>query len=926
MRRATSGRDVCRSIPVPFPPELRSREETSSPVTSLASSTELIVAAIGWFDSKEKATAVVFMMIALFAASAGWLVFRHVSFVRGVGAATSAVRRSLAEGNWSPADRLNGITVALKPNQVMGDVWSHYHATLREDPRLPGGFVNLVDPTAWFAVRNLKGSGYDKWASTWASVFLCLGLLFTFIGLSAALMKVGNVDDAAHLREGINGILSVSSAKFITSIFGILLFIIWVVGGRLLSAGQQGAAAEFAFEVQKVTTLVTPEVLLMDQLLASREQAERMRTLKDDISVAFEAKLSEVVGQRLDGFPEHIGNSIRPIVEAINGMGGSLSQGADDAMGRVADRLEQAAAAIHAAQGGIGSSGEAFGNTVVQAAATMSETVTRMASAFDDKMVALEQRIGGVDSALRQGASSISGITEGMSVVTGAALKQALETISAQAANGAEQARQQAEAAMRPLLQSMQALAEQISRQAVEGSGSLVEGSRSAANLLTSAAGGVGDRMVELEARIGRIDEAMARGAQAIQGVSAGMSDAASATLTRALEAIADQAARAADQTREQTVAAMQPLTQGLQEVMAELRTRAAEGSGHLVAGGKSASEALIAAAGGITTTMAGLEARIGSIDAALSKGSQSIASIGDELSRATSSALGASLETISQEAARGAEQARQQSHAAMEPLLVGLTSLAEQIRDQAAAGRDTLVDGGRAAAETLAAAAERMADQLAAASREASANLQSASRAMADRMDGAVAQFKAVEAAVGAHVGHLARTGTTIAAAGSTFDAAAGQLRQAAEPIKATLASVDGSARKATEVLEAATGLHVRLSESATVMRDSIGAASTGLAATSQTAQSAFEGYSARFEGVDAALKTTIEDLRNGVGGIGTEAGRLVEGVKDQLGDALSKLGMGVEGLTEAVGEMQETADRLEAALSRRERQLVHP
>lgn len=882
-------------------------------------STDFIVDAIGLFDTKEKATVVVLLMFALCIAFGGWLCFKHYRFVRPIRGAEGAVRATLARAELTPADRLNEISKSLRGHTVLGDAWSRYHATLRDDPRNPGGFVNLVDPTAWFTARSLPGGGYEKWAVTWASVFLCLGLLFTFIGLSAALMKLGDVADAAKLRDGINGVLSVSSAKFMTSIVGIALFIGWVIFGRLIGAGQQEATAAFASAVQRVTTMLTPEVVLMDQLLASREQVDRMKTMKDDIAVAFEAKLSSVVGARLDSFPAQFGKSVQPVVEAINGIGGTISQGADDALARVADRLEQAAAAIQAAQGGFGSSGDAFGRSVGQAAAAMSDTVTSMSTTLDAKMASLEERIAGVNTALQSGATSISGIAEGMGAATNAALKEAFEAIAAQATRGAEQARTQAEASIQPLFQSMQILAEQIRKQVDEGSSSLVEGGRSAANLLTSAAGGVGDRMADLEARIHRMDEAMDRGAQAITGVSAGMSDAAAATLTRALEAIADQSKRGAEQAREQTIAAVQPLMETMKETMAELRARAAEGSGHLVTGGKSAAESLTSAAVGINTTMAALEARIGSIDAALAKGSQSISSVGDELARSTSTALGQSLKTIGDEAARGAEQARQQSQAAMGPLLDGLRSLAEQISTQATAGRDSLVDGGESAARSLASAAEAMGQKLAEATREASEGIQGAARAMADRMEAAVAQFQAVEVAVAAHVGHLQRTGTTITAAGVTFDAAAGQLRRAAEPVEASLSSVDGAARKAAEALEAATGLQLHINEASSAMRDSIGSAAASLTETALVAQRTFEDYKERFQGVDADLKGTVEGLRSGVTGIGNEAAALVKGVKDQLADALGALSTGVTELSDSVADMQATADRLEQAMRQR-------
>jgi hypothetical protein len=882
---------------------------------------EFLGSLIKWFDSKEKATFIAFIMVLMFAILLGEIAWRHVRFVGRLNAATATVKRAISHAGSTPADRLNDIGKGVEQNPVVSGAWEHYRATLRDDPRREGYFVNLVDPSSWFSVGQLAGGGYEKWVSTWASVFLCLGLFFTFVGLSAALMKVGNIDDAARLREAINGILAVSSAKFITSIFGIFLFILSTLFGRWIVSGQHRAAARFAAATQKLTTMMTPEVLLMDQLLAAREQTDRMKTLADDVAVAFEARLTEVVGKRLDAFPAQMGESIRPVVEAIQGMGGSLGKGADDAMARVAERLEQAAETIRNAQGGIGNSGDEFGSSIARAAVTMTDTVTRMAETIDSRLAGLEVRIGNVNDALASGAQTINGVSQGLSTATSAALEQALTTIAEQAARGAEQARQQSQAALEPLLQSMQLMAAQIRDRAAEGSGSLVEGSKSAANLLTAAAGGIGDRMGELESRIGRVDEAMTRGAQAISGVSAGMSEAASATLANALKAIAEQAMRGAEQAREQSQAALQPVMQTLQAIAVELRERASEGSGLLVAGGKSAADLLTSAAGGIGDRMAGLESRIGNIDAALAKGAQSITGVSESLSKATSAALEKSLTTISGEAARGAEQARQQSHAALEPLLRGLQELAGQIREQASKGSEHLVDGGRSAAELLAAAAKSMSDQLTAATREASANLERAASSMASRMEAAVLQFQQLERAVAGHVGHLQRTGETINSAGTTFGTAATQLRLVAEPIQTTLASVETSARQAADVLKSATGMQDSIRNTTTTMQASIGDAASKLAEVSRTAGQAFEAHRERFAETDDALGRTVVTLVDGVRELSAEAANVVADMQRQLAEALGVLRSGIEEINGMVENIQTATESLETAMVKRAR-----
>ena len=75
---------------------------------------------------------------------------------------------------------------------------------------------------------------------------------------------------------------------------------------------------------------------------------------------------------------------------------------------------------------------------------------------------------------------------------------------------------------------------------------------------------------------------------------------------------------------------------------------------------------------------------------------------ISEGLSSATSTALEEALRRISDEAARAAAQARDQTQAAMQPLLDSMREMAASIRDQAAKGSGELVDGGKSAEACL--------------------------------------------------------------------------------------------------------------------------------------------------------------------------------------------------------------------------------
>ena len=78
---------------------------------------------------------------------------------------------------------------------AIAPLWREYRKNLKPNPQADG-FLNLMDPRLWFSVESLPGRGYEQWCATWAGVFLTVGLLFTFIGLSAATLKHLELTDA----------------------------------------------------------------------------------------------------------------------------------------------------------------------------------------------------------------------------------------------------------------------------------------------------------------------------------------------------------------------------------------------------------------------------------------------------------------------------------------------------------------------------------------------------------------------------------------------------------------------------------------------------------------------------------------------------------------------------------------------------------
>ena len=614
---------------------------------------------IGWFDSKEKAVLVVVVMTAMFLVSAAWVAWKHLTWVAGIKMATSALREALKRPDWTAADRLNATDEQLKGNMVVGSAWSQYRSSMREDPGPPASYVNLVDPSAWFTVNRLDGAGYEKWVATFANVFLCLGLLFTFIGLSAALLSVGSTTTAEQVQIAVNRILNISSAKFITSITGILLYVILLIEGRRIQSVQTAAARKFAEQAQRLTTLVTPEILLVDQLAAAREQTERMKRLADDVAVAFEARLTDVVGTRLDALPAAFERSMQPMVSAIEGMGSNLGRSTDDAIGRVAERLEAAAETMRAAQGGIGNSGAEFGNQISHAATTITASVVEMTQAIEGKLSGLQSSIGQVDAALQQGADNINGVSRGLTSATSDALAQALSAISEQSMRGAELAREHSEAALAPLMASLGDLARQISEQASASRGHLVDGSEAAANAIAQAGEQMSERLAtamheassQLQAAAGSMAARMEAAVMAFQAVEraiaqqVGHLDKTGATITSAGQTFGTAST--------QLLAAAEPIQSSLANVSAAARkaSEALEATDRVQSGVRDATAAmqesitealntLEASAKFLSDAFAAHEARFAATDKALAQTVENLISGTNRLGEAASSAI----------------------------------------------------------------------------------------------------------------------------------------------------------------------------------------------------------------------------------------------------------------------------------------------
>jgi hypothetical protein len=316
------------------------------------------------------------------------------------------------------------------------------------------------------------------------------------------------------------------------------------------------------------------------------------------------------------------------------------------------------------------------------------------------------------------------------------------------------------------------------------------------------------------------------------------------------------------------------------------------------------------------------IDGRMATIERALSTGAQQFQGMGQDMSRQMSEGLVAALKNVAAASAEGATVAREQSQAALAPLLADMRSMMADLRDAAREGGGALVQGGRTAASDFGAVIASAGDEITGASRRASEILvdafgQSTSR-MATGVEDALAGYRRateelaarlasvqngfaiLEGAVGRNVAQLDSAEAALSGAGRTLGAASDQLRLAAGPVLSAVQTVEGAVQGTREVMRS-------MQETGGVMRE----AASAMTSSAQASIQAFGSYEKRFAGVDESLGRTVATMRDGIVQLGERVADVVQQYDDHLGRAVGSLKSGVDELAEAIEDFGERRPR---------------
>ncbi|MDC1341384.1 hypothetical protein N8222_06225 [Oceanospirillaceae bacterium] len=286
-------------------------------------------------------------------------------------------------------------------------VWQEYVETL-----IPP--LDKIDDPAYQIYRNtLRPQSYftEKYVFRHVTplikseTLIGIGLLFTFIGLVAALTESGNAfaGNSDEIKDALTKLLAVAGAKFLASVGGLGGSIIQ---GGFISVFHKRAARtlqELNHKIESCLQYASVERIAADQYGYAQRQTERLEQLSNEITMS--------LGQRIDSaissLPEQIGSQMERVMKPMSDQLINMTDGIADTNTEALETM--ASNFVDSLKG----AGQQSMDQVVDQLASLSEamtgTIASLNTGSESMQSGLEQAVMSLEKAAQELQNSLSG-------------------------------------------------------------------------------------------------------------------------------------------------------------------------------------------------------------------------------------------------------------------------------------------------------------------------------------------------------------------------------------------------------------------------------------------------------------------------------------------------------------------------------------
>lgn len=296
-------------------------------------------------------------------------------------------------------ENYESIDSKLSENKVFQESWGEFDETilLDADKQL---IVTTKRPHDYFNEHTIISPYIDlRLLHAVPNYLIGLGLLFTFIGLVAAIhFAAGGLGSADGGQQALRNLLQMASVKFWSSIAGLFCSILLSISLKRWLNDLNKKLHEICRKLEKFTLSKTVEQLLSESLKDQKEQTNTLQHLAAEIAIQINNALA-------DKLPASVAAAMQPLAEALNNTAQKLTSANSDSLEQLlSDFTKKLEGATHnemqdlvsglkdiqvSLQGllqHIQQTGEAFGSKIVDAAGQLGTALESTMSDFSNKL------------------------------------------------------------------------------------------------------------------------------------------------------------------------------------------------------------------------------------------------------------------------------------------------------------------------------------------------------------------------------------------------------------------------------------------------------------------------------------------------------------------------------------------------------------
>lgn len=226
----------------------------------------------------------------------------------------------------------------LKKDQSYGYIWQEFDETIVKTKDEDGNFriYNTVDAYQLFNFNTLVKSNINiRYYNAVAGILTGLGLLGTFLGITAGLGGIEEGGSVSELKGGIFQLLSGAQLAFSTSVWGIFLSLLFNIFEKNLVNKLADKTRLLQSAIDSLFTKARSETILLDTLKESKKQTKQLTKFNNDLVFRIGEALDDAVTKNLSPVFEEVRDAVEEL-QAVK------QESATEAIGQMAEEFKSA--------------------------------------------------------------------------------------------------------------------------------------------------------------------------------------------------------------------------------------------------------------------------------------------------------------------------------------------------------------------------------------------------------------------------------------------------------------------------------------------------------------------------------------------------------------------------------------------------------